>query len=75
MMTACDLGGVTKPWSIQQNIAKIVYSEFFDQGDLERTELQIDPIPMMDRTQEGRLPAMQVKEAIQKVLTPEITSF
>ena len=31
MMTACDLGAITKPWPIQQKIAKLVTTEFFHQ--------------------------------------------
>ena len=49
LMTACDLGAITKPWEIQQKIATLVSDEFFYQGDLEKQELQLSPIPMMDR--------------------------
>ena len=49
LMTACDLGAITKPWEIQQKIATLVSDEFFYQGDLEKQELQMSPIPMMDR--------------------------
>ena len=49
LMTACDLGAITKPWDIQQKIATLVSDEFFYQGDLEKQELQMSPIPMMDR--------------------------
>lgn len=31
MMTACDLGAITKPWPIQRKIAQLVTTEFFDQ--------------------------------------------
>ena len=48
-MTACDLGAITKPWDIQQKIATLVSDEFFYQGDLEKQELHLSPIPMMDR--------------------------
>jgi len=60
MMTACDLGAITKPWPIQQKIAQLVSSEFFFQGDLEKTELHLEPIPMMDRGKQEKLPSMQV---------------
>ena len=59
-MTACDLGAITKPWPTQEKIAGLVSSEFFYQGDLEKKELNMEPIPMMDRSQEMKLPAMQV---------------
>ena len=49
LMTACDLGAITKPWEIQQKIATLVSDEFFYQGDLEKQELNMSPIPMMDR--------------------------
>ena len=49
LMTACDLGAITKPWDIQQKIATLVSDEFFYQGDLEKQELHLSPIPMMDR--------------------------
>ena len=31
LMTACDLGAMTKPWPIQQKIASLVATEFFNQ--------------------------------------------
>jgi hypothetical protein len=32
MMTACDLGAITKPWPIQKKIALLVSTEFFHQA-------------------------------------------
>lgn len=68
MMTACDLGAVTKPWDISRKVgsemlqevqqsdsftrssplssfqvAELVTSEFFEQGDRERSELKLTP--------------------------------
>uniref|UniRef100_A0A8C9FR51 Phosphodiesterase n=2 Tax=Pavo cristatus TaxID=9049 RepID=A0A8C9FR51_PAVCR len=43
LMTACDLSAITKPWPVQQRIAELVATEFFDQGDKERKELNIEP--------------------------------
>uniref|UniRef100_A0A803SSZ4 cGMP-specific 3',5'-cyclic phosphodiesterase n=1 Tax=Anolis carolinensis TaxID=28377 RepID=A0A803SSZ4_ANOCA len=43
LMTACDLSAITKPWPVQQRIAELVAAEFFDQGDKERQELNIEP--------------------------------
>ncbi|CAB4039522.1 cGMP-specific 3, 5 -cyclic phosphodiesterase-like isoform X1, partial [Paramuricea clavata] len=44
MMTACDVSAITKPWPIQQTVAKLVASEFFEQGDIERDELKSEPM-------------------------------
>lgn len=60
MMTACDVSAITKPWPVQQAVAKLVASEFFQQGDIERDELKSEPMPMMDRKKEDDLPKMQV---------------
>ncbi|EGW06960.1 Rod cGMP-specific 3',5'-cyclic phosphodiesterase subunit alpha [Cricetulus griseus] len=60
MMTACDLSAITKPWEVQSKVALLVASEFWEQGDLERTVLQQNPIPMMDRNKADELPKLQV---------------
>ena len=60
LMTSCDLGAITKPWPVQKKVAMLVADEFFDQGDLEKTHLQLEPIDMMNREKKDRLPAMQV---------------
>jgi hypothetical protein len=44
MMTACDVAAICKPWEMQQVIAKLVASEFFQQGDIERNQLHVEPI-------------------------------
>ena len=44
LMTACDVAAITKPWAVQQRVAELVASEFFEQGDLERTNLHLEPI-------------------------------
>jgi dual 3',5'-cyclic-AMP and -GMP phosphodiesterase 11 len=43
-MTVCDLAAITKPWDIEKRVADLVSSEFFEQGDMERQELNITPI-------------------------------
>lgn len=43
-MTVCDLSAITKPWPIEKRVADLVTSEFFEQGDMERQELNITPI-------------------------------
>lgn len=44
MMTACDVSAIAKPWEIQRDVAELVFSEFFEQGDMERQQLQEEPI-------------------------------
>nr|XP_018671265.1 cGMP-specific 3',5'-cyclic phosphodiesterase isoform X2 [Ciona intestinalis] len=60
MMTACDLSSITKPWEVQQKMAKLVTSEFYDQGDQERALFGTEPMPMMDRRKIDDLPKMQI---------------
>lgn len=43
-MTVCDLSAITKPWPVEKRVADLVSSEFFEQGDMERQELNIMPI-------------------------------
>ena len=38
----------------------MVASEFFEQGDIEKLELHIKPMDMMDRDKKDQLPSMQV---------------
>lgn len=59
MMTACDLSAITKLWEVQSRGALLIASEFWEQGDLERTVLQQQPIPMMDRNEKDELPKLQ----------------
>uniref|UniRef100_A0A671RAY2 Phosphodiesterase n=1 Tax=Sinocyclocheilus anshuiensis TaxID=1608454 RepID=A0A671RAY2_9TELE len=59
MMTGCDLSAITKPWEVQSKVALMVAAEFWEQGDLERTVLDQQPIPMMDRNKSDELPKMQ----------------
>ena len=44
MMTACDVSAIAKPWPIQHKIAKLVAEEFFEQGDIEKLQLNQTPI-------------------------------
>ncbi|XP_032675457.1 cGMP-specific 3',5'-cyclic phosphodiesterase-like isoform X2 [Odontomachus brunneus] len=60
MMTACDVSAIAKPWEVQHRVAKLVADEFFDQGDLERLQLNQQPVAMMDRERRDELPQMQV---------------
>ena len=44
MMTAGDVSAITKPWPIQKRVAHLVAAEFFEQGDLERSRLNVEPM-------------------------------
>ncbi|XP_077473411.1 dual 3',5'-cyclic-AMP and -GMP phosphodiesterase 11A isoform X2 [Stigmatopora argus] len=61
MMTACDLGAVTKPWEISRKVAELVTSEFFEQGDRERSELKLTPSAIFDRNRKDELPGLQLE--------------
>lgn len=47
MMTGCDVSAIAKPWSIQHRIAKLVAEEFFEQGDMEKLQLNETPIVIL----------------------------
>ena len=61
MMTAADLCAITKPWHTQENTVDLLYEEFYEQGDLEKSEGH-DPIPMMDRSKVEERPIQQVNK-------------
>ncbi|XP_042868518.1 dual 3',5'-cyclic-AMP and -GMP phosphodiesterase 11A-like isoform X2 [Penaeus japonicus] len=61
LMTACDIAASTKPWDTQLKVAKLVTSEFFDQGDLEKSKLKITPPALMDRDRKHELPLLQMR--------------
>jgi len=44
MMTCCDVSAIAKPWEIQHRVAKMVAEEFFEQGDMEKLQLNQTPI-------------------------------
>ncbi|CAB3226351.1 unnamed protein product [Arctia plantaginis] len=58
-MTAADLSAAAKPWDIQIKTVKVIFEEFYDQGDKERAAGRI-PIPMMDRHKPDEQPSSQV---------------
>ncbi|XP_040038249.2 cGMP-specific 3',5'-cyclic phosphodiesterase isoform X1 [Gasterosteus aculeatus] len=60
LMTACDISAITKPWPVQKRIAELVATEFFEQGDKERRELNIEPSDLMNREKKDKIPSMQV---------------
>lgn len=75
-MTGSDLSASAKPWDIQVETVRVIFEEFYQQGDAERYTgcstfgLQFKvcifrqagrhPIPMMDREQPDEQPASQV---------------
>ncbi|MBN3297987.1 PDE11 phosphodiesterase, partial [Amia calva] len=61
LMTACDLGAVTRPWEISKQVAELVTSEFFEQGDRERSELKLTPSAIFDRNRKDELPSLQLE--------------
>ena len=59
LMTGCDLIASAKPWQIQTETVKVIFEEFYEQGDAERKNGR-EPIAMMDRNKAHELPQMQV---------------
>ncbi|KAI6180281.1 Phosphodiesterase [Aphelenchoides besseyi] len=59
IMTSCDLIATAKPWKIQTETVKVIFEEFYEQGDAEKLNGR-EPIPMMDRSKANELPQMQV---------------
>ncbi|OZC12427.1 3'5'-cyclic nucleotide phosphodiesterase [Onchocerca flexuosa] len=59
LMTGCDLIAAAKSWPIHTKAVKIIFAEFYEQGDAERKNGQ-EPIAMMDREKVNELPQMQV---------------
>lgn len=59
LMTACDLSGQTKPFSINKQITERLYEEFYQQGDVEK-EMGVEPVPTMERDKRGNIPFYQV---------------
>ncbi|CAK1553954.1 unnamed protein product [Leptosia nina] len=58
-MTAADLSASTKPWDIQNKTVKVIFEEFYEQGDKERAAGKL-PEPMMDRNRPEERPVCQV---------------
>lgn len=77
LMTACDISAITKPWPVQKKIAELVATEFFEQGDKERRELNVEPIDLMNREKQDKIPSMQVSfiDAICTQLYEALTGF
>ena len=41
-------------------MAHLLASEFFEQGDLEKTVLNVEPVDMLNRDKKDQLPSMQL---------------
>jgi hypothetical protein len=61
LMTASDIAASSKPWRVQQRVARLVTAEFIVQGDKERQELNIEPQALMDRKRQHELPQLQIR--------------
>ncbi|TKS81966.1 Dual 3',5'-cyclic-AMP and -GMP phosphodiesterase 11A [Collichthys lucidus] len=46
---------------LQSEVAELVTSEFFEQGDRERSELKLTPAAIFDRNRKDELPALQLE--------------
>ncbi|ESO83549.1 hypothetical protein LOTGIDRAFT_236563 [Lottia gigantea] len=60
IMTTCDIAAITKPWEIQRKAADLVVAEFFDQGDKEKNELNLQPMACMDREKQDEIAKLQM---------------
>lgn len=58
-MTASDLSASAKPWEVQVQTVRVIFEEFYQQGDEERAAGR-SPIAMMDRNQPDQQAASQV---------------
>ncbi|EDV27652.1 uncharacterized protein TRIADDRAFT_10459, partial [Trichoplax adhaerens] len=74
LMTACDVGAITKPWTVERKVAELISAEFFEQGDLERQELNLEPQRLMDREKKDEIASMQV-EFIDVICMPLYKAF
>lgn len=70
-MTASDLSASTKPWDVQVQTVKVIFEEFYLQGDAERAAGR-QPIPMMDRTQPDQQAMSQVRMTVTACIQFEI---
>ncbi|XP_071037652.1 probable 3',5'-cyclic phosphodiesterase pde-5 isoform X2 [Parasteatoda tepidariorum] len=59
IMTACDLCGSSKGWDQQKQIVEVIFEEFYNQGDVEKSQ-GMQPLPIMDRSKSGEQPDSQV---------------
>ncbi|XP_066144330.1 probable 3',5'-cyclic phosphodiesterase pde-5 isoform X3 [Euwallacea fornicatus] len=58
-MTGSDLSASAKPWEVQVETVRVIFEEFYQQGDAEKKNGR-QPLPMMDRDQPDEQPSSQV---------------
>ena len=68
-MTGSDLNSSSKPWLTQFTTSKLVYTEFHEQGDVEKM-LGWKPIPLFDRDNYPEVASMQVRMLVLSLLLP-----
>ncbi|GIY88254.1 probable 3',5'-cyclic phosphodiesterase pde-5 [Caerostris extrusa] len=66
---ACDLCGSTKSWDQQKEIVKVIFEEFYDQGDVEKSQGR-QPLPVMDRSKMDEQPDSQVNFFLKGICIP-----
>ncbi|XP_063714576.1 cGMP-specific 3',5'-cyclic phosphodiesterase-like isoform X3 [Symsagittifera roscoffensis] len=69
LMTASDLGAITRPWHVEFQIANMIAEEFFEQGDIERQKYNKELNPMFDRSKQSEIPQLQLN-FIDKICGP-----
>ncbi|XP_018651910.1 putative cgmp-dependent 3,5-cyclic phosphodiesterase [Schistosoma mansoni] len=67
LMTSADLSDQTKSWNNTVYVAKLIYEEFFQQGDMEKS-LGHNPIDSMDR-ERACVPNLQIS-FLDYIITP-----
>lgn len=60
VMTTADLCGLAKPFRVAERLAKRLFIEFYNQGDVE-VKMGFNPMPTMDRNQSERMPELQLQ--------------
>lgn len=73
-MTGADLCASAKPWEAQRETVRVIFEEFYEQGDFEKRAGRV-PIPMMDREKESEQPSSQVTLDILIIHTIKISSI
>lgn len=67
LMTSADLSDQTKSWNNTVYVAKLIYEEFFQQGDMEKS-LGHNPVDSMDR-ERACVPHLQIS-FLDYIITP-----
>ncbi len=70
-MTGSDLCASAKPWDVQKETVKVIFEEFYEQGDYEKS-VGKKPIPMMDRMQVDQQPVCQVNSISHIAIRPKM---